>query len=228
VRAFAASLALLAACAAFRDPLDGPRGFPSLDRTWSATDFRAAATEADRLSGNDTASLPRRSDPVFGRMVDTTVGEDALDQSHPLSLRTELTSTYMQSIQRIMKAYARAGPSFAPELRELAVAAFANGCGMLRVLASADAEAPDDHHGGYVMARSGLSQLTTGVLAMLHPRDGVPDGDRVRFAGVVADHLPDLMPLLPEGDRQSIRTQLDGLIARERNPAVRERLSGIP
>jgi hypothetical protein len=78
------------------------------------------------------------------------------------------------------------------------------------------------------MARDGLSQLTTGVLAMLHPRDGVPDVDRVRYAGVVADHLPELMPYLPAADRQGIRTQLDGLIARERNPAVRERLSAIP
>ncbi len=228
MRIAVAPLLLLAACAAFRDPLDGPRGFPSLDHTWSSVDFRNAAAEADRLSGTDAASLPRRGDPVFARIVDTTVGEDALDDTHPLSLRTELTSTYMQSIQRIMKAYTRAGPSFAPELREIAVAAFANGCGMLRVLASADAAAGPDRRSGYTMARDGLSQLTTGVLAMLHPRDGVPDVDRVRYAGVVADHLPDLMPLLPEADRVGIRTQLDGLIARERNPAVRERLTAIP
>lgn len=226
MRIAAAPLLLLAACAAFRDPLDGPRGFPSLDHTWSAVDFRNAATEADRLSGTDAASLPRRGDPVFARIVDSTVGEDALDETHPLSLRTELTSTYMQSIQRIMKAYARAGPSFAPELREIAVAAFANGCGMIRVLA--EAPPAQDRRSGYTIARDGLSQLTTGVLAMLHPRDGVPDADRVRFAGVVADHLPELMPLLPEQDRQAIRTQLDGLIARERNPAVRDRLSAIP
>jgi hypothetical protein len=127
MRIAAAPLLLLAACAAFRDPLDGPRGFPSLDHTWSSVDFRNAATEADRLSGTDIASLPRRGDPVFTRIVDTTVGEDALDETHPLSLRTELTSTYMQSIQRIMKAYTRAGPS-----RPSPTAAGCSGCSPTR------------------------------------------------------------------------------------------------
>jgi hypothetical protein len=227
-------LMLVVACATSRHSLDEPSGFPSADHAWSSSDFRRAATEADRLSGTDAAALPRRGDPVFARISDMTVGEDALDPSRPLDVRLELTATYMQSIHRVMKAYARSGPSFTAEVHELSVAAFANGCDMLRLLATVDAmpdrqlRDPNTAHQGYAMTRTGVEQMAAGVLDLLHPREGIPDADRARYAGLVAGHLPPVLPLLPAGDRQQIRGQLDALIARERDRAVRQSLEAIP
>ncbi|HZX94604.1 MAG TPA: hypothetical protein VFE90_08805 [Myxococcales bacterium] len=219
---------VLAACATGER-----RGFPSLDHTWGAADFVQAGAEADRLSGSDVSSLPRRGDPVFNRLVDLSVGDDVGDESQPLGARGELTRGYMESSLRLMRAYGRAGPAYVPEVRELLMAFFANGCEMMVLLAKFDRMPdkelanPDAVHEGMARMRSGVRQLTSGVLTMLHPREGVPDADRIRYAELVASHLPHVMPLMPDPDREAVYKQLDGLVAREKNPAVRTRLARI-
>jgi len=233
VRRAAVLFALCAACATSRGRLDEPRGFPGLDHTWSPADFEQMGAEADRLSGSDVASLPRRGSPVFSRIVDLTVGPDVADATQPLSWRLEVTRGYLTGMSRVMKAYSRAGPSFLPELREVLMSFFANGCDMIQLMSTVNAMPDKDLanprvvHEGYANMQAGVRQLISGIVTMLHPREGIPEVDRIRYAGLLARHLPHLMPLFSAAERETLHSQIEGLIAREQNASVRERLSTL-
>ena len=208
------------------------KGCPSPDREWQAKDYTAFHNVLAKgiLPLPKLDSEPGRS--ILRHLVDTQNLSFHRNRNLSIDIRMPDLLDVSQETKKIMLLYFRAaerGEKVEEELAELLVFQLAATAAVIEVVEEFVPTIPRDEMyetrmEGLARMKQGMATVLDGALTSLSERTHYSNGSVARIARGIREYYPQFNRMLSEPTRVEFRRRIDELLAKEKNPGVKEEL----
>ena len=199
-------------------------GVPASDRPWSGADMARAADRLTAAGQADRARLPRygskRSGELFARLTASRNLDLYRNRTLPLMARLPDGLKYLESFNRLVKAYLSAfqdGAVGGDEIIELLgatmrVTTVLMGC-VDEFVPTIPKDAPNyaTRMAGLNQMKEGMASIVMGTLQTLSEKDEYRVDERLRLLGYMRESIPAILPRLLPGTRKEIAVRVKGM-----------------
>ena len=195
-------------------------GLPAYDHAWQPAELGLAAQVLTDLAAGNPAALPRyqsvKSGAVFARLVARNNLDLYANATFPLEARYQSSLAHLQGLVKLLNLYSAAGDANLTgdsELLELMIAQVRLAV-VIHSLAEqvvAGLDPNDPSAAALPRMQAGSEKIVDGCLVTLTERNAYRTSELKRFAGMLQESLPALMPHLSSAGREKILARLRAL-----------------
>jgi hypothetical protein len=195
-------------------------GLPTYDHPWQPAEMGLAAQVLTEVSAGNPAALPRFQSEKSGIVFARLVARDNLDlyanAAYPLEARYESSLAHLQGLVKLLHLYTAAGEADLTgdsELLELmdAQVRLAAVIHSLAAQVVAGLDRNDPRASALPQMQAGSEKIVDGCLVTLTERDFYRTAELKRFAEMLQESLPGLLPHLSPAGREKLLARLRAL-----------------